>query len=255
MISDRRFVIHGAHHAIGVSTVSPTLPMIEHPCFASPSPQTDTRVRLCLLSGSPADDSDASLSTLGIYLEQHFDVACSKAFRRTRRDLPGVENLADCDCAVVWAQRLAIDGEQLGCLRRFCDRGGAVVALAGMAGAFENWPQWEAEVLGGQPQPRPAAAGLSLEVAPFAEGHPILHEVRLFAPAVPPPGFRQTSSDSTVLLVGSAGLESEPLAWIRVGGRGRTFVTTLGHPGNFRRPNFLRLLANAVHWATGRPLA
>ena len=47
-----------------------------------------------------------------------------------------------------------------------------------------------------------------------------------------------------------------PVAWWKTytgetGKRGRAFVTTMGHPADFRDADFRRLLANACYWALG----
>ena len=57
---------------------------------------------------------------------------------------------------------------------------------------------------------------------------------------------------ATALLIGSIeGLPSEPVAWTfkRADG-GRSFYTSLGHPGDFDNPSFVRVLLNGLHWAT-----
>ena len=53
--------------------------------------------------------------------------------------------------------------------------------------------------------------------------------------------------------MGKAGsLPVEPVAWVNRKGTSRIFYTSLGHPGDFDRPEFRRLLKNAVFWALDR---
>jgi len=40
------------------------------------------------------------------------------------------------------------------------------------------------------------------------------------------------------------------VAWTRPHGGGRVFYTSLGHPDDFHQPCFLKLLVNALFWAT-----
>ena len=47
-------------------------------------------------------------------------------------------------------------------------------------------------------------------------------------------------------------LPVEPVAWVNRKGPSRIFYTSLGHPGDFERPEFRRLLKNAVFWALDR---
>ena len=57
------------------------------------------------------------------------------------------------------------------------------------------------------------------------------------------------ASDVTVLLQGTIPKQDEPVAWVRERGNQRVFYTSLGHPDDFRDPNFVRLLVNALAWA------
>ncbi|MHB8899280.1 MAG: hypothetical protein ACYC6Y_11085, partial [Thermoguttaceae bacterium] len=106
-ISDRKFFVHAPHAAIGV-TSSAWQPILQS-AVAPALPQTDDRPRLCLVSGCPSYQSDQSLSALAGFVEQHHGLACDMIQGRTRQDLPGLERLMECDCMVLFAQRLAID--------------------------------------------------------------------------------------------------------------------------------------------------
>ena len=61
---------------------------------------------------------------------------------------------------------------------------------------------------------------------------------------------RVASADVTVLLQGTMGKESEPIAWTREKDGRRVFYTSLGHPDDFKDENFIRLLVNGLAWAT-----
>jgi hypothetical protein len=57
-----------------------------------------------------------------------------------------------------------------------------------------------------------------------------------------------------VLVGKSAGVEDEPVAWtFRREDGGRSFYTSLGHPQDLETPNLVRLLYNAICWATDQP--
>ena len=95
--------------------------------------------------------------------------------------------------------------------------------------ATEVWPLPEARehpILRGIPQPPFPAHGGLYQTAPLAVGTEELIRGK------------------------AAGVErEEPVAWTfnRADG-GRSFYTSLGHPDDFRRPEFTRLLKNAVDW-------
>src|SRR5262249_55849263 len=59
-------------------------------------------LRVCLVSGSLEYESDASLSALQKYLEKQYPVKCTRAFRKTDDDLPGLENLESCDVMLLF---------------------------------------------------------------------------------------------------------------------------------------------------------
>src|ERR1700730_7258169 len=82
--------------------------------------EKQTPLKVCLVSGSLEYDSDTSLRMLQKYLEKHYVVTCSQAFRKTDSDVPGLENLDGCDVMVLFTRRLTIDGEQLERVKKYC---------------------------------------------------------------------------------------------------------------------------------------
>ncbi len=247
-LPDRQFFVHAPHTAIGVTSA------VWRPTTASPTPETDVRPRLCLASGCPSYQSDQSLSALGAFVEQHYDLACEKAFARSRRDLPGLEHLEECRCLMLFAQRLAIEGPQLEQLREYVAGGGSVVAVIPPGSTFLNWPGWEADVLGIQSTGRAyGSPGAAIETAPYAEGHSVLRDVGRLRHAGCVTTLPDLDRHTTALLSARIEKRLEPVAWVRTHGETRSFFTTLGQPIDFQQPAFLQLLANAVLWAIGAP--
>ncbi|MDD4268599.1 MAG: ThuA domain-containing protein [Pirellulales bacterium] len=250
ILADRRFFVHAPHNAVGLSPGMVTWQPGTAP--AAPLPAKRAARRLCLVSACPSRQSDESLASLASFLEQHYEVACTKAFARTRGDLPGLEELSACQCTVLFAQRLAIAGQQLEQVREYFAAGGSVVALIGPAAALENWPEWEAEILGIQRAGRiPGSSGALVAPAPFAEGHPILRSVEGLTHGASMTAWREVGGRPTALLTAGAPFRCEPVAWVRNQGGRRAFFTTLGDPADFQKPAMLQLLANAVLWASG----
>src|SRR5206468_8884047 len=99
--------------------------------------------------GSVEYDSDASLTAFQEYLEKNYPVRCTRAFRKTDTDLPGLENLETCDVAVFFTRRLKISGEQLERVKKFCASGKPIVAIRTASHGFQNWLDMDKEVLGG----------------------------------------------------------------------------------------------------------
>jgi putative membrane-bound dehydrogenase-like protein len=90
----------------------------DRPPAVTASPQAATAdgkapLKVCLVSGSEEYKSDDSLRAFQKYLEDHYKVQCTHAFRRADNDLPGLENLEACDVALFFTRRLTISGEQL----------------------------------------------------------------------------------------------------------------------------------------------
>ena len=58
------------------------------------------------------------------------------------------------------------------------------------------------------------------------------------------------AEDAVVLQNGSVPDVVEPVTWIREAGegRGKVFYTSLGHPDDFKEPQFHTMLVNAVKW-------
>ena len=250
ILADRRFFVHAPHNAVGLSPGMVTWQPGTAP--AAPLPAKRAARRLCLVSACPSRQSDESLASLASFLEQHYEVACTKAFARTRGDLPGLEELSACQCTVLFAQRLAIAGQQLEQVREYFAAGGSVVVLIGPAAALENWPEWEAEILGIQRAGRiPGSSGALVAPAPFAEGHPILRSVEWLTHGASMTAWREVGGRPTALLTAGAPFRCEPVAWVRNQGGRRAFFTTLGDPADFQKPAMLQLLANAVLWASG----
>jgi type 1 glutamine amidotransferase len=50
------------------------------------------------------------------------------------------------------------------------------------------------------------------------------------------------------LLVGKSDGNEWPVAWVWGGRRGRVFFTSLGSADDFRKPDFVRLVVNAIEW-------
>jgi type 1 glutamine amidotransferase len=217
-------------------------------------------LRVCLVSGCPQYESDGTLSALEKYLQKYLrkylreylqtwdDVHCIRVFSRRGDDLSGLEHLDESDCMLLFARRLTVGGEQLERVKRYCRRGGAVVGVRTASHAFENWPEMDTEVFGGDYQGHYGNRLTEVQLLDAARGHPVLTDVEPFASRGSLCKNRRLAEDATVLLCGTLPGQTHPVAWARPHCGGRVFYTSLGHPLDWRQPSFLRLLANAVSW-------
>ena len=181
-------------------------------------------------------------------------------------DFAGTAALEDARVLLVSVRRRALSEAQLRSVRAYVSRGGAVVGIRTASHAFALrggvalpagravWPEWDAEVLGGNYQQHHGnEIPTTAEVVAGAE-HPILEGVSHDAFPTGSGLYINTPlrAGSVPLLIGrTRGIERpEPVAWVHsTGAGGRVFYTSLGHVDDFKRPEFRRLLVNAVAWA------
>ncbi|MGO8751076.1 MAG: ThuA domain-containing protein [Thermoguttaceae bacterium] len=254
-ISRRTFVVHSAHRTIGVSMGMAALETAPWGVGSVRAAESRERkpLKLCLVSGSLEYKSDESLAGLQEYLEKNYPIRCTRAFRKTDNDLPGLENLEHSDCMLLFTRRLTPSAEQLGRIQRYCRRGGPIVALRTASHAFQNWLALDHEVLGGDYHDHYGnAMKTQVRIVEQRKGHAILAGFRPFLSDGSLYRNPRIAADATVLLTGTIPGHTEPIAWTRLNHGGKVFYTSLGHPNDFREPVFSRLLVNALFWTTNR---
>jgi type 1 glutamine amidotransferase len=167
-----------------------------------------------------------------------------------------VDRLAGCDVALFFTRRLTVAGPQLDAVKAYCASGKPVVGVRTASHGFQNWLQMDREVFGGDYRNH-WKAGPVCEVKLAGVDHPVLKGVTPFASPGNLYKNPQVAADVTVLLTGTAGGKTEPVAWVReravAGTRQRVVYTSLGHPDDFRQPAFVTLLTNGLTWAVGKP--
>lgn len=221
---------------------------------ASPSaPAAKAPLKVCLVSGALEYESDRSLSAFQKYLEENFNVKCSRAFRKSDDDLPGLENLDTCDVMLLFTRRLTISGEQLERVQKYCRSGKPIVGVRTASHAFQKWLELDKEILGGNYQ---GHFGQNLvcevKIVDKAREHPILAGVTSFQSHG---GLYKNTGlvpDVELLLTGTIPDHTEPIAWTRNYKGGRIFYTSLGSQKDFENENFKRMLTNALFWTTQR---
>jgi putative heme-binding domain-containing protein len=224
-------------------------------------PQAAKKLKVCLVSGSFEYKSDESLAAFRKHLEANHPVECVTVAAKSDKDasLPGLEALDGADVAVFFTRRLQIDGDSLEHVKKYAASGRPVVGVRTASHGFQKWLDMDRLVFGGDYKNH-HKQGVEAKIAPASEAakkHPVLAGVGAFTttgglyrnPAVNP--------DVTVLLTGTAGAVTEPVAWVRErkldnGKTQRVFYTSLGTPADFRNPEFVRLLTNGLLWAAGQ---
>lgn len=218
------------------------------------------------------EDEYKTWETLPPYVEAElgktYRLRYVREMRENAGDFAGTSALAEARVLLLSVRRRSLPETQMQAVRDFIARGGGVVGIRTSSHAFALrpgtevpagravWPEWDEVVLGGNYQQHhgneiattaqvvPGSVHPVLEgvaTAPFPTGSGLYLNTPLRAGAVP-------------LLTGHAqGIDRpEPVAWVHPSpAGGRVFYTSLGHVDDFKRPEFRRLLTNAVQWAAG----
>lgn len=213
-------------------------------------------LRVLLISGSEEYQSDASLPAFAAYLAGAAPVEATVLKAEGVERLPGLEALEGCDVAVFFTRRLEIGGEDLERIRTYAlESGKPVVGVRTASHGFQGWLEMDREVFGGSYH---GHYGNDLEtavaVATGAADHPIVAGFEPYASKGSLYKVSPLTPDATVLLTGTSPEAAEPVAWVRETGARRVFYTSLGHPDDFAREPFRRLLARGILWAAGRDL-
>lgn len=210
-------------------------------------------LRLCMLSGSFEYDSAESLGLFRECLAARGGFDDTLIVYGDEDDNPSLAAVDDADVLLVFTRRIRVEGAELERIKAYCAAGRPVVGVRTASHAYQNWLEFDAEVLGGSYTGH-FGSGPVCEVTPAdgAAGHPILDGVSSFGTVGSLYKNTPIADDATLLLNGTTPDSTEPVAWTRLHQDGRVFYTSLGHQEDFRNADFLRLLTNGVLWAGGR---
>lgn len=202
------------------------------------------------------------------YLGNDFRVSYVFGNPSHRDDIPGLEVLENADVAVISVRRRPLPKSQMDPIKKFIAAGKPVIGIRTASHAFSlrkaraenklvDWPEFDAEVFGGNYTNHYGNDLKStIQTESDSTNHPILD-------GLAEANFQQGGSlyktaplkkGAKILMMGKVqGKEAEPVAWTfqRKEG-GKSFYTSLGHVDDFKNPNFLRLLSNAVYWSAGK---
>jgi acetyl esterase/lipase/type 1 glutamine amidotransferase len=214
--------------------------------------------RVVLISGEYEYSSTLTLPALRSELEHQLGFRAVYLQRTAGEHIPGLEAIDNADLVIGIIRRMTLPADELNHFKRYLDSGRPLIGMRTMCHAFENWKEFDHDVLGGnyhahshlgaatpmrlsEPEMRnPLLAGVPDRFT--AEGE--LYKVQPLA------------ADAVPLVWGteaSAGAVPEPTAWTHSYHGARIFFTSMGHPADFNNPAFMRLLTNAIFWALNRP--
>ena len=163
-----------------------------------------------------------------------------------------VGSAEEAEVAVVWrgpgSAGSAVDAAFAG----FLERARPLVVLGADPAAWPGGASEVAALLGAAPGGSFAQGAAPTVLSDY--GHPITTGVT--EPLAPPPLrlWSGLTADTFVLQEATAGEETAPLAWIRQDGTRRLVHLAALNPATLREASGLRLVTQAVWWASGRPV-
>ncbi|NLY01090.1 MAG: isochorismatase family protein [Rhodopirellula sp.] len=244
--------------------------LLDKPAFRF---EGDKRPRVAIVVSDDHYHADKTLPLFAQMLRDRYGCDCAVLHGEGEADIRHTAELQTADCLVLYVRRLALPKKQLDRIRAYVASGRPVVALRTASHAFaarstypegyqspdgcDEWPGFDAEVLGGNYHGHgPNQLGSDVAMVPEQARHPILA-------GLSPQTWHSTGSlyytaplkeDALVLMNGSAGNRTEPLTWFRTHQAGRVTYTGLGHPEDFKQPEFCKLLVNMIFWSMDRPV-
>ena len=234
---------------IGVGAASTVLlPLLGRGAEAAPK-----RLRVCLVSGSQDSkpySTDTSLGALARYLESEHAMRCALlTLNDAGTGFRGIEQLLGCDAAIFFVRRKTPDAHNLAVLRRFFSSGKGFVALRSTSHAWENWPNFDAEVLGAK-YGGPKGGNFGNVDRLIYKPHPIWNGADDFDTRCDIYRYSDVAPDVQVIMEGENQNGRMPVAWTRVRQGARLFHFALGYAYDMEKPSFRRIVANAVRWVS-----
>jgi hypothetical protein len=215
-------------------------------------------LRVCLVSGSHDSkpySTDTTLAALARYLESDHRMACSLlTLNEAGTGFPGIERLLECDVAIFFVRRKTPDVHNLAVLRRFFSSGKGFVALRSTSHAWENWPDFDVEVLGAKYGGAKGGNYGNVDRLIY-KPHPIWNGAEDFDTRCDIYRYGNVAPDVEVIMEGENKNGRMPVAWTRVHKGARVFHFALGYAYDVEKPSFRRIVANAVEWVSGRVVA
>lgn len=203
-------------------------------------------LRVALVSGAETYKSDAVFAGLATYLEREHGMRCEVlSFDATGTRIAGIERLLEADTAVFHVRRKTLVPEQLAVLKRFFSSGKGFVALRSTSHGWENWKDFDREVLG-MKYGGPGGNNFGLAEKLHFRPHPIWDGTANLDTKKDLYRVSEAASDVVVILEGETKNGRMPVAWTRPHGSARLVYMALFY--ELDQPPLRRAVANALRW-------
>ncbi len=239
---------------------------------------------IVFVTGDHEYSGEATLPLIAAELEKNygFRTKVLKAFpdHNAEENIPGLEALNEADVAVFFLRWRRLPADQLKYIEDYLKTGKPVIGFRTTTHAFnypkghplEKWNAFGEMVFNAPPGWGGKAnhthygheSSTDVSIIPAQANNPLLtgvqdsFHVRSWLYKVLPD---YPSNGSVALLMGhsinpdKADAIDNPVAWTGKNSYGaKFFMTTMGHPEDFRLEPFQHLIINAIHWAAGKPI-
>ena len=209
---------------------------------------------VCLVTAPDAASGDAaaSLAACQRTLEADLGAKVTVIAGSASAAMPSLSTLRTCDAALFYACNGELGAENARLLRAFLDAGKGLVVVRPGEKPWRSWAEFAPQVLGAKLDGK------------FANGYP-MHVINLFPHAIftgvtrletrqQMPQYVELAGDAQMIMEGTVGEATAPLAWLRQLGPSRICCVLPGDADLFRDPDFERLLRNALLWTTRHPI-
>jgi len=215
--------------------------------------------RIVFIAGEYEYESRETLPAFASELGREFaveTVILKRPDNEKLQSIPGLEALREADLAVLFVRRMTLPESELAEIRKYLEAGKPLVALRTSSHAFENWKEFDKEVLGGNYKGHHGnRLKTTVTVMEDAQRDPLLNGVKGFVSEGSLYKNTPLQKEAKVFLIGKVeGHPPEPIAWTHEYKGGRIFYTSLGHPNDFTEESFKRLVRNGIEWALREPL-
>jgi type 1 glutamine amidotransferase len=219
-------------------------------CLMAAGAAAEEPLRVVIFAASKEYRAAETLPQFKAALEQSKE-ATAELFAGSDKgsDLRGFDILDKADVAVVFTRRVKLGSTALDQLKAFCAAGKGVVGIRTASHAFEDWPTFDREILGGDYQNHRDERAATLSVL---TDHFILKGFTPFPTSGKLYKNPKPAEDIVPLLRAKTDEAVETVAWARERGPQRVFYTSLGIPEDFAQPSFVRMLVRATFWTAHR---
>jgi len=246
--------------------------------------QKSKKPLVVFVAGDHEYGGEQTLPLVAAELEKHYGfrtkVIKSYPNQNAEKDIPGLEALEEADLAVFFLRWRQLPADQLAHIEKYMKAGKPMMAFRTTTHAFnypkghesESWNAFAEKAFGAPPGwggksnhthcGHDCSTDVSIIAAvaksPLLTGVDPTFHVRSWLYKVQPD---YPVAGAEWLLMGKAvnankaDFADSPVAWTwKNSYGGKVFLTTMGHPEDFRVASFQRLVINAIHWEVGKKI-